>query len=101
MMEEAGKDLENNTLSEGGSSQPNDLSAFFKFPSLSRLFQDDDRLALREMQSKLTQTDQSLERVIRQGSKEDAEKAVLASRSFKLTLTLLEELEGRFLQAPK
>ena len=83
-------------LERGGSSVPqaNDLSAFFKFPSLSRLFQGADRAALSDIRSQLTQTNQYFKRVIRQGTKEDAERAVLISRSYDLTLTLLEELES-------
>ena len=80
-----------------GSAEPqaNDLSAFLKFPSLSRLFQGPDRAALTEIRSQLTQTNQHFKRVIRQGTKEDADRAVLISRSYDLTLTLLEELESQ------
>jgi hypothetical protein len=78
--------------------QPDDLSAFLNFPSLSRLFQGADRVALSEIRSQLTQTSQHLERVMRQGTKEDADRAALIARSYDLTLTLLKELEG---QLPK
>jgi len=86
-----------------GSSEPqaNDLSAFLKFPSLSRLFQGADRAALSEMRSQLTQTNQYFKRVIRQGTKEDADRAVLISRSYDLTLTLLEELESHLGETAK
>jgi len=79
----------------------NDLSAFLNFPSLSRLFQGVDRSALSALRSQLTQTKQNFERVIRQGTKEDADRAVLISRSYDLTLTLLEELEGHLGAAAK
>jgi hypothetical protein len=79
----------------------NDLSAFLNFPSLSRLFQGVDRAALSEIRSQLTQTKQYFERVIRQGTKEDSDRAVLISRSYDLTLTLLEELEGHLGQMAK
>lgn len=78
-----------------------DLSAFFKFPSLGRLFQSADRTALAEMRHQLTQTNQHLERVIRQGAKEDSDRAVLISRAYDLTLTLLEELESDFGETAK
>jgi hypothetical protein len=79
----------------------NDFSAFLNFPSLSRLFQGVDRAPLSEIRSHLTQTKQHLERVIRQGTKEDADRAVLISRSYDLTLTLLQELEGHLSQTAK
>lgn len=73
--------------------EPTDLSEFFKFPSLSRLFQGADRTALATMRSQLSLTSQNLERVIRQGPKVDADRAQLISRSYGLTLTVLDELE--------
>ena len=96
-MDRSPKKLDSEYVFErGGSSEPqeNDLSAFLNFPSLSRLFQGTDRAALSEIRSQLTQTNQYFKRVIRQGTKEDAERAVLISRSYDLTLTLLEELES-------
>src|SRR5918992_5192416 len=90
------KELQSSYLSDrGGAAEPqaNDLSVFLKFPSLSRLFQGPGQAALAEMRSRLTQTNQHLERVIRQGTKQDSERAVLASRSYNLTLKLLKELE--------
>lgn len=81
--------------------QEDDLSAFLNFPSLSRLFQGVDRAALSEIRSQLTQTNQHLERVIRQGTKEDSDRAVLISRSYDLTLTLLKELEGHLGETAK
>jgi hypothetical protein len=95
-MDRPRKELNSSYVFEGdGSAEPqaNDLSAFLKFPSLSRLFQGPDRAALSEMRSRLTQTNQHLERVIRQGTKQDSDRAVLASRSYNLTLKLLKELE--------
>ena len=96
-MDRSPKKLDSGYVFErSGSSEPleNDLSAFLNFPSLSRLFQGADRAALSEVRSQLTQTNQYLERVIRQGTKEDADRAILISRSYDLTLTLLKELEG-------
>jgi|SRR5215831_14369853 len=103
-MDGSPKELDNSFVFERrGSSgqQTNDLSAFLKFPSLSRLFQGPDRTALSEIRSQLIQTNQHLERMIRQGSKEDADRAVLISRSYDLTLSLLKELEGHLGDATK
>jgi hypothetical protein len=98
------KELPSSYMYEGGGSaepQANDLSAFLKFPSLSRLFQGPDRAALEEMRSRLTQTNQHLERVIRQGTKQDSERATLASRSYNLTLKVLKELEDNLRDVEK
>ena len=70
-----------------------DLSEFFKFPSLGRLFQGADRAPLEGMRSRLTLTSQNLERVIRQGGKTDADQAILISRSYQLALNVLDELD--------
>jgi len=70
-----------------------DLSEFFKFPSLGRLFQGSDPAPLAEMRERLTLTSNNLERVIRQGDKADAERAILISRSYSLALSVLDELE--------
>ncbi|HET6976004.1 MAG TPA: hypothetical protein VFI24_06760 [Pyrinomonadaceae bacterium] len=103
-MDQPSKELHSSYVIEGGESahsQANDLSAFLKFPSLSRLFQGPDRAALSEMRSRLMQTNQHLERVIRQGTKQDSERAMLASRSYNLTLKLLKELEDNLSDTTK
>ncbi len=103
-MDRSSKKLDGGYVFErSGSTEPpeNDLSTFLNFPSLSRLFQGIDRAALSEVRSQLTQTNQHLERVIRQGTKEDADRAVLISRSYDLTLTLLEQLEGHLGETAK
>jgi hypothetical protein len=90
-MNEANRKLEssNDPFKAGAA----DLSEFFKFPSLGRLFQGPDRAPLTEMRERLTLTSHSLERVIRQGDKADADRAILISRSYNLALTVLDELE--------
>jgi hypothetical protein len=95
-MDKSSTKLHSSYVFEGGGSaeaKTDDLSAFLKFPSLSRLFQGPDRAALSEMRTRLTQTNQHLEQVIRQGTKQDSERAILASRSYTLTLQVLKELE--------
>ena len=72
---------------------PNDLSSLLHYPSLGRLFDGADSQALEEMRSRLGRTSQDLERVIRQGSREDAERATRAARAVSVTLELLDSLE--------
>jgi hypothetical protein len=88
-------EIDRKLFADVGSSdmQATNLEGFFRFPSLSRLFQGEDRTALANMRSKLAQTNQDLDRIVRQGSKADADRATVISRSYSLTLTILEEID--------
>ncbi|HVF56625.1 MAG TPA: hypothetical protein VM934_10770 [Pyrinomonadaceae bacterium] len=76
-----------------GEESPADLSSLLHYPSLGRLFEGADTSALEDMRARLARTNQELERVLRQGPKEDAERASRASQAVGVTLALLEELE--------
>lgn len=76
-----------------GSGAAADLGSVFNYPSLGKLFDEADTRALEEMRSRLTRTGQDLERVVRQGPKEDAERAARAARAVELTLKFLGDLE--------
>jgi hypothetical protein len=71
----------------------NDLSTIYHYPSLGRLFETPNTPALAEMRSQLERTNEALERVIRQGGRDDAERATRASRAYAATLELLNNLE--------
>jgi hypothetical protein len=94
-MDESREEFGNASILERGASDSpaTDLSEFFKFPSLSHLFQGADRTALAEMRTRLSLTTQNLERVIRQGAKADADRALVISRTYGLALSVLDELE--------
>jgi hypothetical protein len=94
-MDQPRNEIENTSTVESPTGDPStaSLDDFFKFPSLGRLFQGTDRTALTEMRSRLTLTSQDLDRVIRQGTKGDADRALLISRSYGLALSVLDELE--------
>lgn len=79
--------------STGNESSANDLSSLLNYPSISRLFDGPDPNALEDMRSKLSRTSQDLERVIRQGSKEDAERAERAVKAIGVTQDFLNTLE--------
>ncbi|HEX5709289.1 MAG TPA: hypothetical protein VFX96_18440 [Pyrinomonadaceae bacterium] len=70
-----------------------DLSSVFNYPALGQLFDSTDTRALEEMRARLARTGQDLERVVRQGPKEDAERASRAARAVNVTLEFLNELE--------
>jgi hypothetical protein len=70
-----------------------DLSSLFNYPSLGRLFDGANPQALDEMRARLARTSQDLERVIRRGTKEDADRATRAARAYSVTLGFLDALE--------
>ena len=84
------------TLRSGGGADAAtaDLAGLFNYPSLGRLLEGGDQRALEEMRGRLTRTRQELERVVRQGTREDADRAARAARAVTLTLALLESLDG-------
>ncbi|HEX8720762.1 MAG TPA: hypothetical protein VF736_09050 [Pyrinomonadaceae bacterium] len=71
-----------------------DLAGLFHYPSLGRLLEGGDPRALEEMRGRLARTRQELERVVRQGTREEAERAARAERAVGLTLSLLDTLDG-------
>jgi hypothetical protein len=77
----------------GGRDAAADLGSVFNYPSLGKLFDEADPRALEEMRGRLARTGQDLERVVRQGPKEDAERAARAARAVELTLKFLGDLE--------
>lgn len=82
------------TLREGADAGTVDLAGLFNYPSLGRLLEGGDPRVLEEMRGRLARTNQELERVIRQGSREDADRATRAARAVTLTLALLDTLDG-------
>src|ERR687894_49034 len=70
-----------------------DLSSIFNYPSIGQLFDGSDTRALESMRAQLARTGQDLERVVRQGPKEDAERAARAVRAVDVTLQFLADLE--------
>ena len=82
------------TLRAGADATTADLAGLFNYPSLGRLLEEGDPRALQEMRGRLTRTGQELERVVRQGTREDADRAARAGRAVALTLELLDSLDG-------
>jgi len=65
-----------------------------KYPSLEKVFDENQLENLPEMKSKLQDTIADLERTVRTGSKEDAEKAFRIIEACNTTLDFLAELES-------
>lgn len=86
--------------SGGGEAPTADLAGLFNYPSLGRLLEGGDPRALEEMRGRLSRTGQDLERVVRQGTREDASRAGRAARAVALTIELLDTLDGMRRGAP-
>lgn len=69
------------------------LDALYNYPLLGHLLESSDASALMEMRARLMHTTQELERVVRQGTKEDAGRAARIIRAYQATFALLDELE--------
>jgi hypothetical protein len=65
----------------------------FNYPSLGELFEGSDAKALEEMRTRLSTTGQNLERVVRNGTKDEAERAARAARAVSVTIQFLNDLE--------
>jgi hypothetical protein len=82
--------------STGGETKANDssdLSALFHYPALGSLFETAAAPALADMRARLKRTHQNIERVIRHGSKQEAERATRVALAYKIMFQLLDELE--------
>ena len=91
---EAGRTTNQQSPATTGAAGADDLSALFNYPSLGQLFDErTGETALAAMRTRLASTITNLERVVRQGSKEDAERAMRIIRAYNTTLEFLTELE--------
>jgi hypothetical protein len=90
--------MENETLS--GKSAENesefnseDLAQIFNYPSIGQLFDNSDPLRLEVFRSRLSNTRENLERVIRYGNRDEADRAEKAARAVNITLDFLDRLQ--------
>ena len=70
------------------------FESLLTYPSLGRLVASDDPAILSEMRSRLIQSQRGFERLIRQGSQNDAARAERVVRAYVLAIGLLAELES-------
>ena len=69
------------------------IKSLLNYPSLEKVFDDSDSQNLSVMKRKMQSTIDDLERVIRRGTREDAEKAAKVVKAFQTVLSFLDELE--------
>lgn len=88
---------EGNSSSAQGNELPaevsGDFAALYNYPLMCRLLESSDITAQTEMRGRLARTTQDLERVVRQGTKDDAARAARILRAYQATFALLDELE--------
>jgi len=70
------------------------IKSLLNYPSLEKVFDQTDLRKQPEMKQKMQFTIDDLERVIRRGTKDDAEKAARAVEAYKTVLGFLDELEN-------
>ncbi|HEV2801909.1 MAG TPA: hypothetical protein VGW12_15640 [Pyrinomonadaceae bacterium] len=81
------------TTVEGASDDPSDLSSLYRYPLLGSLFEQPDSPQLREMRERFSRSTQALERIVRHGTKQEAEAAGRALRAYETVLGLFEDLQ--------
>lgn len=70
-----------------------DLARLFNYPSIGELFSDSDSAKLDSFRSRLASTRDQLEKVVRHGSREEADKAGVAIKGIDVTLDFLLSLD--------
>lgn len=77
----------------GAATDAPDLSSLYHYPSLGGLFEQPDSPQLEEMRGRFSRSQQALERVVRQGTKDEAERATRALRAYETVLGLFDDLQ--------
>ncbi len=70
-----------------------DLSKLFDYPSVGELFSTTDTRRFDEFCARMTATRENLERIVRYGSREEAESASRAIKAVETTLEFLQSLQ--------
>ncbi len=70
-----------------------DLAKLFNYPSVGELFSGTDTRRFDEFCAKLGATRENLERVVRYGTRDEAERATRAVRGIEVTLEFLQTLQ--------
>lgn len=70
-----------------------DLAKLFHYPSIGQLFSGSNYVAIDEFKSGLVSTRDQLEKIVRHGSREDADKAGVVIKGINVTLDFLSSLQ--------
>lgn len=97
-----GKQLNDLAANEqANESSAEDLAKLFNYPSVGELFSETDTRRLDDFCSKLTNTRENLERIVRYGNRDEADRATRASRGIEVTLDFLQTLQKMRFDAQK
>lgn len=88
------KQSESSQAEKLSSEEMETVKSLLNYPSLERVFAQNDSRSPSAMRQKMQSTVADLERVIRRGTKDDAEKAAKAVEAYKTVLSFLDELEN-------
>lgn len=69
-----------------------DLAKIFNYPSIGQLFTESNASAFEDFRSRLISTRDNLEKVVRLGSRDEADKARTAVNGISVTLDFLQSL---------
>lgn len=69
------------------------FAQLFNYPSIGELFDDVSLQKLDDFRSRLSNTRENLERVVRYGSRDESQKAEKSVRSINITLDFLDTLQ--------
>ena len=72
---------------------PEDLSKLFDYPSVGELFSTSDSRRFDEFCARLGATRENLERIVRYGTRDEAERATKAVKAVETTLEFLQNLQ--------
>lgn len=71
-----------------------DLAKIFHYPSIGQLFSDPTPASIDGFTSRMVSTRDQLEKIVRHGSREDADKAGTVVKSINVTLDFLQTLQS-------
>jgi hypothetical protein len=70
-----------------------DLAKIFHYPSIGQLFSDPTSAASDDFKSRMVSTRDELEKIVRHGSREDADKAGIVINGINVTIDFLSSLQ--------
>lgn len=91
----------NETAQQSADFDSEDLAQIFNYPSIGQLFDDSDSQSIEDFLKRLSATRENLERIVRYGSRDEADRADKATRAIQITLDFLKTLQKMRLEQKK